>query len=104
MADYTQKPPITQKNQPPKERQKSVYREENGDLFDCIIHQVDIPTIVNGKILSGHDADGKYYNVSVTVLYPGTWPHPGRADRCGHIYWTDLGLVTDGPCGPPWPG
>jgi hypothetical protein len=101
MADHTQSPPMTQKNHPPKERQKSVYRDDNGDLYDCFIHQVDIPG-PNGE--PGHSPDGKYYAVSVTVMYPGRWPSPGRADRCGHVYWVDLGLVTDDPCPPPWPG
>lgn len=104
MADYTVNPPLAQKNHPPKERQKSVYKEENGDLFDCIIHQVDIPGIVDGKIIPGHSADGKYYNVSVSILHPGKWPHPGAVEREGNTYWTDLGLVTSDPCGPPWPG
>ena len=104
MADYRVSPAEAQKNHPPKAGQKVTYKEGNGDLFDAIIHQVDIPGIVNGQIIPGHSPDGKYYNVSVTVIYPGKWPHPGRADRSGHIYWTDLGVVTDDPCSPPWPG
>lgn len=77
------------------------YREENGDIFPAIMHQVDIPG-PNGE--PGHSPDGKYYTVSVSILYPGKFPHPGKVVRCGHIYWTELGMVTDDPCYPPWPG
>jgi hypothetical protein len=101
MADYTVKPPLAQKNHPPLPRQKVVYKEGNGDLFDAIIHAVDIPKIPGTP---GHSDDGKYYNVSVSTLFPGNDPHPGKVIRDGHIYWTDLGVVTDDPCGPPWPG
>ena len=93
MADYTPKPPITQKNHPPLIGQWSAYREENGDLMPCIIHNV-----------LEKSPDGKYYSVVVSILFPNKPPHPGKVERCGHIYWTDLGLVTDDPCPPPWPG
>lgn len=93
MADYTPQPPTAQKNHPPQIGQWSAYREENGDLYPCIIHNV-----------LNHSDDERYYTVVVSILYPAMAPHPGKVVRCGHTYWTSLGLVTDDPCGPPWPG
>lgn len=93
MADYTPKHRETLKGKPPEYGQWSAYREENGDLYPCIIH----------KVLE-RSPNGNYYSVVVSILYPPSENHPGKTIRCGHIYWVDLGLVTDDPCPPPWPG
>ena len=93
MADYTPNPPVAQKKKPPEYGQWAPYRYEDGDLYPCIIHRV-----------LNSDPEGKYYNVAVSIIYPPKGDHPGKVIRDGKVFWTDLGIVTSDPCGPPWPG
>lgn|SRR5580765_7790573 len=104
MADYTPKPPVAQAGQPPLATQWVPYREENGDLKSAIMHAVNIPKDPTDKKDKGQSADGKYVNVSVSILDPAGPFHPGKVERNGRVYWRDLGIVTSDPCGPPYPG
>ncbi len=102
MADLRPSPLSTQKNHPPQANQESTYRDAEGDLYSCKIHQVDLS---RDGVLPGHSADGRYYNVSVSIFYPPAGPlHPGRCDRNGHAFDTQTNLVLVDGCGPPYPG
>lgn len=79
--------------------------QEDGAKYPCILHNVDIPRPGN---VTGHSADGKYWNVSVTIVWPATSPtSPGEVRRKAGIFWKEgefAGYVTSGACGPPYPG
>lgn len=104
--------PLLRAHHDPEWGQAGVYRyitgEEAGEEYPCIVHQVDIPKDpINQPEILGHSEDGKYWNVSVSVLWPGNWPHPGEVRRKAGIFWKSgefAGKVTSGTCGPGWPG
>lgn len=102
MADFRPSPLTTTKNHPPQAMQFACYKDAEGDLYQCIIHQVDIS---KDGVQPGHSADGRYYNVSVTILYPTpSTIHPGKTAREGHAFDTQTNLVLVDGCGPGWPG
>jgi len=78
--------------------------EEAGTKLPCIVHH---PDISSDGTTPGHTADEKYWNVSVTIVWPPNGLHPGKVLRKAGIFWKEgefAGYVTEDPCGPPFPG
>ena len=78
--------------------------EEAGTILPCIVHH---PDVSKDGVTPGHSPDLKYWNCSITIVWPPSGLHPGKVLRKAGVFWKEgehAGFVTSNECSPPYPG